>query len=206
MIDFEQIVANICLLGNSNYSLYASLCFIQVIHLWFSHAGKAQDLRIFLSERLFFRTLLHLFERKPEVNTCTDKTSRLKIRINMARSCCVLMCTWKKYKSKYFLSHKKPHLHEFWCKNGRAFHTAMFGYNHSKMYFLALCISKGNIDTYKPEDDALIKRNLQKSINIAKSSYVLWRWKLLFLHVHVGMRQTGAKLNVTLPSYERHKL
>lgn len=35
----------------------------------------------------------------------------------------------------------------------------MFGHNHSKMYFVALCISKGNIDTYKPEDDAVIKRN-----------------------------------------------
>jgi len=33
LIDFEQIVANICLLGNLNSSLYASLCFIQVIHL-----------------------------------------------------------------------------------------------------------------------------------------------------------------------------
>lgn len=52
---------------------------------------------------------------------------------------------------------------------------AMFGYNHSKIYFLALCISKGNIDTYEPEDDTAIKRNLQKSINIAKSSYMLWR-------------------------------
>ena len=80
----------------------------------------------------------------------------------------------------------------------------MFGYNHSKMYFLALCISKGNIDTYKPEDDAVIKRNPQKSISIAKSSYMFCfpEMKMVILHVHVGLRQTGAKLNVTLPSYE----
>ena len=48
---------------------------------------------------------------------------------------------------------------------------AMFGYNHSKIYFLALCISKGNIDTYEPEDDTAIilketSRNLSTLQNL----------------------------------------